>query len=285
MGTTLSKNTTIVTVTFNSMAVLPSMLDSIPNGTPIIIVDNNSTDIAAVKKISKNYGAELIANKKNKGFGEACNQGAKLAKTEFVFFLNPDATIEKDTIINLEKSARANPGVGAMNPKILKPNGKQYFKRRSHLLNRSDWMSRAVPKETCLVNILSGAAFFVKKETFNVVGGWDENMFLYHEEDDLCLRIKQNNEDLMFVSTAIARHIRGSSTPPSKKSSYFKGWHMGRSRIYATNKHKIRFATAYALIDSILQLISPINLFSSRKRAKSWGYLRGVISFLRHQKN
>ena len=280
MKTALSTNTTIVTVTFNSMAVLPGMLDSIPIGTPIIIVDNNSTDIAAVKKISKNFEAKLIINKINKGFGEACNQGAKLAKTKFVFFLNPDTTIEKDTIINLENSARANPKVGAMNPKILEPSGKQYFKRRSHLLNRSDWMSRAVPKETCLVNILSGAAFFIKKETFNIVGGWDKNMFLYHEDDDLCLRIKQNSEDLMFVSTATVQHIRGASTPSSKKSAYFKGWHMGKSRVYAAVKHKKEYARSSALIGAIMQLSSPISLVSSRKRAKSWGYLKGVISGL-----
>ena len=132
---------------------------------------------------------------------------------------------------------------------------------------------------------MSGAAFFIRRKAFNEIGGWDENIFLYHEEDDLCLRIKQNNGELMFVSTAIARHIRGSSTLKSKESSYFKGWHMGQSRVYATRKHKRRFARSYALIGSVLQLISPNSLISSHKRAKSWGYLRGVISFLRHQKN
>jgi GT2 family glycosyltransferase len=261
------------------------MLESIPNGTPIIIVDNGSQDITELKKVSKKFGAKLIINKINKGFGEASNQGANIAKTEFIFFLNPDATIETETLINLEKSAAINPNVFAMNPKILKPSGRQYFKRSSHLLDRSDWMSRVAPEETCLVNILSGAAFFIRRKVFNDIGGWDENIFLYHEEDDLCIRIQQNNGKLMFVSTAIARHIRGSSTPQSKESSYFKGWHMGQSRVYATRKHKRRFAISYALIESILQLISPVSLISSRKRAKSWGYLSGVISSLRQQKN
>ena len=88
MGLNLSKNVTIVTVTYNSMGVLPDMLKSIPLETPIVIVDNASEDILKLKALSKRVNAKLIINTVNKGFGEACNQGAKLAKTDFIFFLS-----------------------------------------------------------------------------------------------------------------------------------------------------------------------------------------------------
>ena len=280
MGLNLSKNVTIVTVTYNSMGVLPDMLKSIPPETPIVIVDNASEDILKLKALSKRVNAKLIINTVNKGFGEACNQGAKLAKTDFIFFLNPDASIEKNALEHLVDSAKINTKALAFNPKILKPNGSVYFKRSSHLLDRSSWMGRSAPKKDSRVNILSGAAFLIRRKAFTDLGGWDENIFLYHEEDDLCLRVKDIGGELMFVSRAVVRHIRGSSTPSSKKGAYFKGWHMGKSRVYATVKHKRKYARSLALFGAIIQLTSPVSLVSGRKRAKSWGYLKGVISSL-----
>ena len=274
----LSKNVTIVTVTYNSMAVLPDMLKSIPTETAIVIVDNASSDTAELKSLAKDPNITLILNKKNKGFGEACNQGAAIAKTEFIFFLNPDAKIKNNTLIELERAAKDNPNALAMNPKIVKSNGKPYFKRSSHLINRTSWMDRGWPIGNCWVNILSGAAFFIRAQAFYAVGGWDENIFLYHEEDDLCLRLKELGGDLLFVHDATVQHIRGASSPPSKAGSYFKGWHMGKSRVYATRKHNRPFPLSAALAESILQIFSPFSIISSRKRSKNWGYLKGVIS-------
>jgi len=274
----LSKNVTIVTVTYNSMTVLPNMLKSIPKETAIVIVDNASSDTAELKSLAKDPNITLILNKKNKGFGEACNQGATIAKTEFIFFLNPDAKIKDNTLIELERAAKDNPSALAMNPKIVKSNGKPYFKRSSHLINRTNWMDRGWPIGNCWVNILSGAAFFIRAQAFYAVGGWDENIFLYHEEDDLCLRLKELGGDLLFVHDATVQHIRGASSPPSKAGSYFKGWHMGKSRVYATRKHNRPFPLSTALAESILQIFSPFSIISSRKRSKNWGYLKGVIS-------
>ena len=274
----MSENVTIVTVTYNSMAVLPNMLKSIPKATAIVIVDNASEDIAELKHLVKNLNVTLILNEKNNGFAKACNQGAAIVKTEFIFFLNPDTKIENNTLIELEKAAKDNPNALAMNPKIVKSNGKPYFKRRSHLLDRANWMSRGWPIGNCWVNILSGAAFFIRAQAFYAVGGWDKNFFLYHEEDDLCLRIKELGGDLLFVHEAKVQHIRGGSSPPSKAGLYFKGWHMGRSRVYATKKHNRPFPQSTALAESILQICSPLSIISSRKRNKNWGYIKGVIS-------
>jgi len=60
MGIILSKNVTIVTVTYNSMAVLPNMLESIPKSTAIVIIDNASDDIAELKNLVKNLNVTLI---------------------------------------------------------------------------------------------------------------------------------------------------------------------------------------------------------------------------------
>ncbi|MGC1430386.1 MAG: glycosyltransferase family 2 protein, partial [Albidovulum sp.] len=61
--------TTIVTVSFNSLHVLPQMLASVPSGVPVVIVDNGSTDIAALVGLCEMHGATLIRNDRNLGFG------------------------------------------------------------------------------------------------------------------------------------------------------------------------------------------------------------------------
>ena len=273
----MSSKISIVTVSYNSMAVLPKMLASMPSNTPVIIIDNSSKDTNSLKALAKDTKSILILNSENKGFGEACNQGAQIAETEFILFLNPDTVIQSDTLLNLEKAAQKYPNAFAINPRIIKPNGKSYFKRSSHLIKRSQWMNRTPPTCDTIVNILSGAAFFVRAKPFKDIGGWDRNIFMYHEEDDLCLRFQEIGGELMVIPSAIVRHIRGASSPPSKEIAYLKGWHMGKSRIYSTTKYEIPWAKSRALFDSLLQILSPINIISARKRAKNWGYIQGIL--------
>ena len=276
----MSSKISIVTVSYNSMAVLPTMLASVPSDTPVIIIDNSSKETKCLEELAYKTKSILRLNSKNKGFGEACNQGAEIAQTEFILFLNPDTILQEDTLINLEKAALKFPKALAMNPKIIKPNGASYFKRSSHLIKRSEWMKRGAPTTDKVVNILSGSAFFVRTKFFKEIGGWDSNIFMYHEEDDLCLRFQEIGGDLMFVPSSIIRHTRGASSPPSKEIAYLKGFHMGQSRIYSTKKYKISWARSKALFDSILQILSPINIISGRKRSKNWGYLNGILSSL-----
>jgi len=178
----------------------------------------------------------------------------------------------------LEKAAKDNPNALAMNLKIVKPNGKPFFKKRSHLIDRAKWIGRGWPVENSWVNVLSYAALFIRTQAFNAVGGWDENLFLYHEEDDLCFRVKELGVDLLFVHKATVQHIRGASSPPSKAGSHFKGWHMGRSRVYTTKEHNRPFPLSAPFFALILQICSPLSIISSRKRNKNWSYLKGVIS-------
>ena len=144
MTGTAEPRTTIVTVVFNSAAVLPGMLASVPEGVPVIIVDNGSGDSSA--RIADAAGAQVIRLHRNEGFGRACNAGAALADTEFLLFLNPDAALGPGALDALEAAADANPLASAFNPHIRAPLGASGFKRRSVLLPRSAWLERG-PRE------------------------------------------------------------------------------------------------------------------------------------------
>jgi GT2 family glycosyltransferase len=268
--------TTIVTVCYNSTAVLPAMLASVPDGVPVILVDNASSD--ALTRMAEQATARLISNEENRGFGAACNQGAAAAETEFILFLNPDASLETDALAALEAAMDRYPTAVALNPRIADGKGRPYFKHRSVLLPRHACMPRGWPEADREVTVLSGAALMVRRTDFEAVGGFDPAIFLYHEDDDLSLRLRATRGSLMFIREAAVRHQEGRSTVRSPETAAFKAWHMGRSRVYAMRKHRRPMARAQAIASAVMQLISPSTWFSRRRFAKQRAFLRGVLS-------
>ena len=167
------RRVTVIAVCFNSNDILPEMLASVPDGIAVILIDNGSANVASLRSVAESYGAELIRNDINCGFGVACNQGAEFVKTEFVMFLNPDARLQPDTLKILVDFADRLPLVSAMNPRLVNESGRASFQRRSWLVERSKWMARGWPPNDVEVPVLSGAALFVRKEAFDSVGGFD----------------------------------------------------------------------------------------------------------------
>lgn len=269
---------TVVTVAYNSMAVLPEMLASLPEGIAVVIVDNSPTADPALEALSDKYNAQCLRNGVNRGFGAGCNRGAAAAETPYMMFLNPDATVEEGCFETLFHAAETYPQAAAFNPRTLDGKGRVSFKRRSNLLPVHKRLDGTPPETDTQVPVLSGAAIFVAKEMFDRVGGFDEDIFLYYEDDDLSLRLAQYGA-LMHIPQAIVRHNDGHSTVRSPETAYFKAYHLARSRIFAQVKHGVPRARASVIFRSLAQLISPLML-NRRKRAKYLGYLAGAFSAL-----
>ncbi|WP_264211974.1 glycosyltransferase family 2 protein [Leisingera thetidis] len=274
----MNSRISIVTVTYNSSVIVESLLHSIPSGVPVILVDNASRDADRTRALAEAHGAQFIANSENLGFGRACNQGAALAATEFLFFVNPDAALFEDTLEHLLAAADAHPGASAFNTRIVKGDGSLFFKRRSKLIPKSLWLDRDAAKQDGEVPVLSGGALLVRKAAFDQVGGFDPKIFLFHEDDDLSLRLKDQCGPLRYVYSAQVRHLLGHATERSARTAALKAWYMGQSRVYGARKHGLPFGFLRALGEAVLQLISPLNLLSARKRAKNWYYFRAVLS-------
>lgn len=273
-----SARSTIISVCYNSLAVLPSMLSSVPRGTPVVLVDNASADGAGLERLAGESGARLIRSATNRGFGAGCNLGATAAETEFLLFLNPDAALQPGALEALEAAMDRHPAAVAMNPRLSDGKGRAYFKHRSVLLPRRAWLARAWPGGDQVVPVLSGAALYVRRAAFEAVGGFDERIFLYHEDDDLSLRLARLCGALMFIREAEVRHLEGHSTVRSPESAAFKAFHMGQSRVYAARKHRRPLPFLSALASALLQAGQPWALFSRRLRAKRLAFIRGILS-------
>lgn len=280
VGLLMKPRISIITVTYNSSEIVGNLLRSIAPDVPVVLVDNASHDAEATRALAVTHGATFVANTQNLGFGRACNQGAARAESEFLFFVNPDAELFDDTLQQLLLAADAHPEAAAFNTCITKGDGSLFFKRRSKLIPRSLWLGRDAARHSGEVPVLNGGALLVRRAAFEQVGGFDDRIFLFHEDDDLSLRLKAQCGPLRYVYEAKAQHLLGHATQRSARTAALKAWYMGQSRVYAARKHNQPFGWSRALAEAIWQLISPLNLLSARKRAKAWYYLRAILGSL-----
>jgi len=142
------------------------------------------------------------------------------------------------------------------------------------------------PEGDLCANFLSGAVLLLRKPAFEAIGGFDPNIFMYFEDDDLSLRLRQAGHALVRVNAARARHIGGGSSGPSDAVLRFKQWHFAWSRLYIERKFNGAAAAWRHGLPMLLKRASKALLYSlAGKRQKAlrdaalargfWLYLRG----------
>ena len=276
-----SSNVSVITVSFQSEAALISLFPSIPENVELIVVNNSSdSDLEGLQKIKK---FKEIKNPENKGFGVACNIGVKEASKDFIFLINPDTILQENCISNLINAVDEIPSASAFTPKILGKKNTEEFKRRSVLLDKKKWLKKP-PNKVSEIPVMGGAAMFLKKDNYLKVGGFDENIFLYHEDDDLSIRLKEEIGPLVYYPKALIDHQGGNSSSRSPSIAALKGFHMGKSRVYSMRKYNVKNYRIKCFSIAIMQLFSLEVIFSRRKRSKYYAFFRGVIEELRKEK-
>ena len=268
---------TVVTVAHNSAAVLPAMLASVPRGVPVVVVDNGSRDSDRIAEVAVEHGARLIRNEGNVGFGRACNQGAALVDTPLILFLNPDAELVGDALDRLAEASCRYPEASAFNPAIGHPNGAQFFKTSSPISPSKPKLPRGWPSGDQQVPVLTGSALLVRKRDFDSVGGFDPEIFLYCEDDDLSLRLEAGCGPLMFIRSARVIHQLGGSSGTGPDTLRMKGRSLGHSLVYASLKHGKPMAFERALIRAAGKAFSISSITSKEHHIWAFAYLQGVL--------
>lgn len=263
---------TIISVCYRSESVIAELVGSVPAECSVILVDNGSeTDFSALPDGKK---IDIVRMPENIGFGSACNVGASKLKTSWIFFLNPDTLLKSDTITKLVEAANKFPDASAFNPRIETSDRREYFKRRSYLIPRREFMQRGWPDTDCQIPVLSGAAIFISKSVFERVGGFDPNIFLYHEDDDLSLRLRELGP-LMFIRDSVLTHKGGSSSDRTPEVAFFKAFHLAQSRMYTGRKHGKKMVVLSTKIESVLKWLDPTTYLYRRRFFKALGFLKG----------
>lgn len=243
----------IIIPSFNTARLLADCLDSLRGAdAEIIVVDNASAD-GSPDLVATDYPhVTLVRLPVNRGYGAACNTGAARATGDYLLFLNSDTRVEPGTLDVIVDAFRRDPTVAAVACHELTPEGQTVWGCRSHHTLRSAIsflsgyrMFRAEGNRYRIttwdrttdrwVDNVSGFAWAIRKNVFCELGGFDENLFLYCEEEDMALRLQNAHHKIFYLSDARIVHLGG-------RSSGFLG-RFGRRRmwldsfIYLRRKH------------------------------------------------
>lgn len=235
----------VLTVTYNTGETIRPFLESTrhASSTPlaVVIADNGSADVDALRAIGESYGAVVVSSGGNRGYGGGID--AALAalddvlpdvQPEFLLVTNPDVVLAPGSVDELVAAADRLPDGGAFGPQILDEHGETYPSARrlpslrtglghaafSRLWPANPWSQRywsttqVVEREA---GWLSGACFLVRTDLFRELGGFDESYFMYFEDVDLGQRVGLAGRTNVYVPSAVVTHTGAHSTSSNRR--------------------------------------------------------------------
>ena len=221
----------------------------------IIVVDNDSQPNDTISLINRFTQVRWIALGENIGFAAACNLGWKQSSGQYILFLNPDTLTTAQAIDACLGHLRKNNKVGAVGCRLV--NGFGYFlpesKRslpsmfsaackltglsslfpQSAIFNQYA-MGNVDSRDSCAVEVLTGAYLLVPRKVLEEVNGFDEAFFLYGEDVDFCRRIGAAGYNCWYEGGTTGIHFKGASSR-QRGSHYFH--HFYRAMIVYCNKY------------------------------------------------
>lgn len=190
----------------------------------VIVVDNHTEDLSALKALSVNI--RVLQLDENLGFGRANNEGAKVAQGNILFFLNPDTILVNNAVDILFEAMEKEATIGVCGGNLLTPDKQpmhSYYDvtmsipyalkdallptKRLHQISQQYNMT-SMQKD---VGYITGADLMIRKGVFQKVGGFNDKIFMYYEDVDLCYKVKTAGYQICSVPQAQIIHLEGSS--------------------------------------------------------------------------
>ena len=230
-------NFSIVIISFHSFHLIENLIKSFDKSFNIIIIEN-SRNFELKKKIEKNHSnVNVIIPETNIGFGPGINLGLKLSKNQFVLCLVADVEIKNEAVNDLSKCVDNFKDFAIISPTYIKENiykNYEIYSEKKKSINHN--LSKYGLKE---VDKVDGSAFIVNKSILDKIGYMDENFFFYFEQEDLCLRINNNNEKI-YVCDKIKFNHKGLASSHSSiinKVHLMRNWHYSWGKFYFYKKN------------------------------------------------
>ena len=266
----------VVIVNWNSGAQLLECVKSLGNYAAkdtgkVIVVDNGSVD-DSVNYLDDFTGLELVVIRagENLGFGKACNLGAKYSESDYILFLNPDASVYENTMSQSLGYMNDHPRVAVCGVQ-LEDEVSHISRSCTRLPTVTSFLAHAVgldrlfPKlghfmgewdhnDSRSVDHVIGAFYLVRRTIFESVGGFDERFFVYLEDLDLSNRIKATGDQIFYLASVQAFH-KGGGTSDQVKA--FRLFYSLRSRIIYSYKHFSFFGATLILLATMF--IEPVS--------------------------
>ena len=265
---------TIVIISHKSTYNVLRFIEGLSVKYNILIIDNSNDNILK-EKIKNKINVKLFTIE-NKGYGAAINYANNLIKTDYFFVFNPDILDINDKFIDFfsEKTEDFKNDFLCAGPRFLNVDAKSH--------KQSD-----VKIKTAKIDAINGACMLINKKNFDLINGFDENFFLFFEENDFCKRgVDMNLKIYQFNEVGII-HEAGTSVEVNdlyekKKLQNLRTWHFIWSKFYFFKKHySYLFAIIYFTPILIRNLYRIFIYFVTNNNDKRISYLiriKGLIA-------
>jgi len=277
----MNQEVTIVILTHKSKELVINFIKNLYKKFKIIIVDN-SNDIQLellIKNIYSDIDIHLISNN---GYSDQINYGLKFVKTEYFLISNPDVKGINELHIKefLRVAKKLNNRFSALGPRYMDANPKSIKQSQND-------------KDIAELRFLSGACMFFNKKNYDLIGGFDNNFFLYFEENDYCMRSKKLFKNYQINSIKIY-HEGGNSVSCKDQNEIqdqkeLRSWHFVRSKFYYYKKNYGYIYAIFFFLPIILRTSFKIFLYSITKDEINYfkykNRLSGMTSSIKGEKS
>ena len=243
----------------------------------VIIVDNNSKveSLKLLKTLLQTTTHKMVRSQINTGFGLGNMLGAFQAEGDYFCFLNSDVQLVEDCVSPLLLYLSEHRDVGAVTPQQYRPDGNPAFSFRHELGLRHELFGDSIferlfpkkypprrdfsRKEPFVVSEINGSFMLFPADVFWQIGGFDTNIFLYHEEYDVARRLERLGYKNVVYPTARFLHCQGASSHQEKKEIRKERF---ISKIYCYSKYHNPLMTFLLCVQQfIVKSINPKNWF------------------------
>ena len=273
------QNLSVVIVSFHSENVIHDCIKSIIDKIEIIVVENSGNKEFANKIEDQYKNVKCILPPKNLGMGAGNNLGLKHIKTDYAFILNPDVILKKNTIEEIIIASKKIDNFGLIAPisdDLKNPN--YIINKKSELPNFIDpFKVESVDGFAMILNLRK----LKKVDQFKDNNFFDENIFLYLENDDLCKRIRKY-ENIFIVPKSKINHLGASGVNKkySEQIELSRNWHWIWSKFYFNKKHYSFIKAFFECFPSFLSAILKVLFYFLINSKKKGIYLHRVLGFL-----
>jgi GT2 family glycosyltransferase len=288
----------VIIVTWNGLhhlkRFLPSVCATDFADYEVILADNQSEDGTA-EWVSENFPeTRIVRMEKNYGYCGGNNRAAHHAKNDILVFLNNDAGVDSKWLHHAAIYFESNPSVTALQPKILSsdnPSMFEYAGAAGGYLDRFCYpycrgrVFDVVEKDygqydtSHKIFWASGAALFVRRETFEKLGGFAESFEFHMEEIDLCWRIQKDGGSIGYCPASVVYHLGGGSLDSDNPRKVY--YNFRNNLLMLVRNHRSRGFIITLSMRIILDKIAMFHFLLRGRPKHAFAVLRALFGFIK----
>ncbi len=287
----------IVILNWNGKTLLQKFLPSViehSKEAEIVLADNASTD-DSVDFVKTNFtSVKIIQNKENDGYAKGYNDALKRIDADVFCLLNSDVEVTKNWLAPIQTEFQNNLETAIVQPKILDYKNKTHFEYagaaggfidkfgypycRGRIFTTIE-QDLGQYNDTSEIFWASGACFFIRKNTFETLGGFDESFFAHMEEIDLCWRAFNLGLKTKYIGSSTVYHVGGATLQSNNPQKTYLNF---RNSLFTLVKNAHGNIFILVFIRLVLDGIASLKFLFELKWKHTYAILRAHFSFYGH---